>query len=243
MHLLHSTAICLEFSLIIPTFNEQDLIRDSITQIFHNLKASNITAELLVVDDSTDDTAKILQDLSKKHTNLRVIHRTNSRGVGSAIRLGIDSASGKYAVVFMSDAPHDIKYIPSILEKLNQGYDLVHTSRFMKGSQIIGYPLTKKIANRSANWCIRLAFFRFDLKDYTSLFKGFNVASIRRLNLEGNEFDVGCEISMKSIKKGLKIVEVPVSWKEREIGKSKLRLSKQGPNFFNRCMKVWLFYW
>ncbi len=233
-----------ELSIIIPTYNEKDIIEDSINRIFSNLGKYNLKdVEVVVVDDSKDGTEKILKNLSKKYNNLKIINRQKSKGVGSAIRDGIIKSSGKFGIIFMSDAPDDIKYIPSMLDKLKQGNDFVHTSRFMKGSRIEGYPFIKTLANRLANYSVRFAFLRFDLKDFTSLFKGFSIDKIKNLNLEANEFDIGLEIALKSIRKGYKIVEVPVNWKEREAGKSKLKLSKQAPQYAKRILKLFFTYW
>ena len=232
-----------ELSLIIPTYNEKEIISKALQEIFTNLKHHNIDAEVLIVDDSRDGTEKILAEISKKYKKLKVIHREGKSGVGSAIRAGIENVSGKDAIVFMSDSPDDIKYLPSIVEKLRKGYALVHTSRFMKESKITGYPFVKTVANRLANFFVRVAFLRFDLKDFTSLFKGFDRQAIIKLNLEANEFDVGVEIAMKSIKKGLRVTEVPVSWMERKAGKSKLLLKKQAGHFIKRVLKVLFLYW
>ena len=233
-----------ELSLIIPTYNEKEIINDSITRIFHNLEKFNINnVEVVVVDDSKDGTEKILARLSRIHKNLKLIHRHSSRGVGSAIREGINKSSGKFGIIFMSDAPDDIRYIPSILENLNEGYDFVHTSRFMKGSKIEGYPFIKTLANKLANYSVRLVFMRFNLKDFTSLFKGFRMDKINKLNLEADEFDIGLEMALKAIRKNYKIVEVPVNWKEREAGKSKLKLSKQAPQYGKRILKLFFLYW
>ncbi len=232
-----------ELSIIIPTYNEREIIQDSINRIFVNLKRAKVDdSEIVVVDDSRDGTEKILNNLSKIHENLKIIHRTKSKGVGSAIREGIKKASGKFGIVFMSDAPDDIKYIPSILKKLNEGYDFVNTSRFMKGSKIEGYPFIKTFANRLANYSVRIAFMRLDLKDFTSLFKGFRLAKIKELNLEANEFDIGLETVLKAIRKNYRIIEVPVNWKEREAGKSKLVLSKQAPQYAKRILKLFFLY-
>ena len=233
-----------ELSIIIPTYNEKEIIKDSVGRIFSNLKKYNVDgAEVVIVDDSRDGTEKILNSLSKIHKNLKIIHRQHSRGVGSAIREGIENSSGKFGIVFMSDAPDDIKYVPPILKKLNEGFDFVHTSRFMKGSKIEGYPFIKTFANRLANYSVRLAFMRFDLKDFTSLFKGFKTSKIKELDLEADEFDVGLEMALKAIRKNYKIIEVPVNWKEREAGKSKLVLSKQAPQYAKRILKLFFMYW
>ena len=233
-----------ELSIIIPTYNEKEIINDSITRVFSNLNKFKIkNAEVVVVDDSKDGTEKILANLSKIYKNLKFIHRNNSRGVGSAIREGINNASGKFGIIFMSDAPDDIKYIPSILKKLREGHDFVYTSRFMKDSKIEGYPFIKTLANRLANYSVRVVFMRFNLKDFTSLFKGFRIDRIKKLNLEADEFDIGLEIALKAIRKDYKIIEVPVNWKEREAGKSKLRLSKQAPQYAKRILKLFFLYW
>ncbi|MBI4451973.1 glycosyltransferase [Candidatus Woesearchaeota archaeon] len=233
-----------ELSIIIPTYNEKEIIADSITRIFRNFDRYKIKdVEVVIVDDSRDGTEKILKKLSKSYKNLRFIHRQKSRGVGSAIREGISRASGKYGIIFMSDAPDDIRYVPSILEKIRDGCDFVHTSRFMKGSKIEGYPFIKTLANRLANYSVRFAFLRLDLKDFTSLFKGFRIDKIKELGLEANEFDIGLEIALKAIRKNYKIAEVPVNWKEREAGKSKLRLSKQAPAYAKRIVKIFFTYW
>jgi len=233
-----------ELSIIIPTYNEKELIKDSITRIFANLKKLNVrNFEIIVVDDSKDGTENILSNLSKFYTNFKIIHRQNSRGVGSAIIEGINKASGEFGIIFMSDAPDDIKYIPIILKKLRSGCDFVHTSRFMKDSKIEGYPFIKTLANRLANYSVRAAFLRFDLKDFTSLFKGFKVDKARDLHLEADEFDIGLEMALKAIRKNYRIIEVSVNWKEREAGKSKLRLSKQAPQYAKRILKLFFTYW
>lgn len=233
-----------ELSIIIPTYNEKEIIRDSITRIFANLKKFNVKDfEIIVVDDSKDGTERELYELSKAYTHIKFVHRQNSRGVGSAIKDGISQASGEFGIIFMSDAPEDIKYVPAILKKLRAGYDFVHTSRFMKDSKIEGYPLIKTLANRLANYSVRAAFLRFDLKDFTSLFKGFKVNKIKELHLEANEFDIGLEMALKAIRKNYRITEVPVNWKEREAGKSKLRLSKQAPQYAKRILKLFFTYW
>ena len=233
-----------ELSIIIPTYNEKEIIEDSINRIFSNLKKYSVNdAEVVVVDDSRDGTERILEKLSKSNKDLKIIHRQKSTGVGSAIREGINHSSGGYGIVFMSDAPDDIRYIPAMLDRLRAGCDFVHTSRFMKGSKIEGYPFIKTLANRVANYSVRLAFLRFDLKDFTSLFKGFRIDRAKELRLEANEFDIGLEIALKAIRKGYKIVEVPVNWKEREAGKSKLKLSKQGPQYAKRILKLFFTYW
>ena len=231
-----------ELTLVIPTFNEDKHIKQTIHRIYNNLGKFRLKPEIIVVDDSKDKTYSILKKLKKTYKTLKVMHRLNVRGVGSAIRLGINKAKGKYVIIFMSDAPDDTKYFPAILKKLREGYDVAQTSRFLKECKMTGYPLKKRIASWLCNNFIKVAFLEFKLKDFSSLFKGFNKKRIKALNLESNEFDLGLELVLKAMRKKYKIVEVPVDWFEREQGESKLKLSKFAKHYLNRAIKIWLNY-
>ncbi len=231
-----------ELTILIPTYNEEDYIEEAISGIYNDVKKLKISFEMLVIDDSIDSTSHILRKLERKFRNIRVVHRFNKKGVGSATRLGIEKAKGKYVIVYMSDALEDTVYILPMLKKLRQGYDIVQTSRFFKESRWEGYPIQKRIGNWLCNNFIRLIFFRSGLNDFTSLFKGFNNRKIRMLNLGADVFDLGLEITLKGIRKGYKITEVPVSWKERKDGKSKFKLSKYAMSYFRQVIRIWLFY-
>lgn len=232
-----------ELSIIVPTFNEKEQIEKTVHSLYTDLKSINPKPELLIIDDSTDRTYDILQKLMNHYKILKVIHRTGKKGVGSAIRLGIKKAKGKFVIIFMADAPDDSKYIPEMLNKLREGYDVVQTSRFLKGCKIVDYPFKKRIGNWLCNNFIKIVFLEFKLKDFSSLFKGFNKKRIEALNLEANEFDLGLEIVLKAMRKKYRIIEVPVNWIEREEGKSKLKLSRYAKHYFKRVISIWVNYW
>lgn len=231
-----------ELTVVIPTFNEEKQIKKTMQGVYAYIKKLRLNPEILVIDDSTDKTYSILKRLMKRYNNLKVKHRTDQRGVGSAIRLGIEKAKGNYIIVYMADAPNDAKYFPAILKKLREGYDIVQTSRFFTESRIIGYPFKKRICNWLCNNFIKVLFFEFKLRDFSSLFKGFNKKRVKALGLRANEFDLGLEIVLKAIRKNYRIVELPVDWKEREGGESKLKLSKYARHYFMSVMKIRLTY-
>lgn len=232
----------IELTILIPTYNEEDYIEEAVHGIYNDVRKLKISFELLVIDDSTDSTYSILRNLEGKFRNIRVIHRHNKKGVGSAIRLGIEKAKGKYIIVYMADAPEDTKYIMPLLEKLRKGYDIVQTSRFFKESVWEGYPIQKRIGNWLCNNFIRLIFLKSGLRDFSSLFKGFNKRKVQLLNLSAEGFDLGLEVVLKGIRKGYDITEIPVSWKERKAGESKFKLSKFATSYFKQVIKIWLFY-
>jgi len=230
------------FTVLMPTFNEAQHIERTLRQVFSNLKKLKLHPEVLVVDDSTDETPKILEKLSHKFSTLRYIHRKSGKGVGSAIREGIHEATSEFIIIYMADAPNDTKYFPSILKKLREGNDIVQTSRFIESSKMVGYPLKKRISNWICNRFINVIFWESELKDFSSLFKGFKKTKILELKLESNYFDLGLEIALKGIRKHYRIVEVPVNWFEREMGESKLKLSRYAKDYALRIFKIWFFY-
>jgi glycosyltransferase involved in cell wall biosynthesis len=231
-----------DITVIIPTFNERDHISKSITIFFKNLHKLKLDPEVIIIDDSTDNTYEELRKVQSNYKNLKIIRRRNRTGVGSAIRRGIQVSTKKYIILHMADAPNDTKYFPAIIENLKH-HDLVQTSRFFPGCRMVGYPFKKKVGNWLCNNFIKISFNEYSLKDFSSLFKGFNVSKIKKLNLSANEFDLGLEITLKSMRMKYKIIEVPVNWHQRKEGSSKLNLSKFAKNYFYRVIKIWLTYW
>ncbi len=229
-------------SVIYPTYNEKDSAESNLRNIYDNFRKFNLNPEVIIVDDSKDGSEKIFEELCKRYKNLKLIHRVNEKGVGSAIIRGIENASGEYILVSMFDSPQEINYFPEIIRKLDEGYDVVQTSRFIKNARMVGYPLKKLIFNRLGNNLISFLFLRFDLKDFTSLFKGFRKDKVMSLDLESNDFNLGLEISTKSIRKKYKIVEIPVDWYERNVGQSNLNVRKEVPRYLKRLFNTWLFY-
>jgi len=136
-----------EFTVVIPTLNEEEQIERTVHGAFANLKRLKLNPEVIVVDDSKDRTYDILKKLMRQYKDLKVIHRDKEKGIGSAARLGIKEAKGKYIIIFMGDAPDDTRYFPAMLEKLRQGYDIAQTSRFFKGCKMVGYPFKKRVCN------------------------------------------------------------------------------------------------
>ena len=229
-------------SIIYPTYNEKDSAESNLRDIYSNFKKINLEPEVIIIDDSKDGSEIIFQKLTKKYKELKLIHRTNEKGVGSAIIKGISNASSNYVIVSMFDSPQEIMYFPKIINKLDEGYDLVQTSRFIEGAKMIGYPTKKFIFNRLGNNLISLLFLRFDLKDFTSLFKAFKKDKIMQLDLESNDFNLGLEISTKSIRRKYRIIEIPVDWIERSVGKTKLNVKKEVPKYLKKLFSIWLHY-
>ncbi|MDT7860934.1 MAG: polyprenol monophosphomannose synthase [Saccharolobus sp.] len=212
-------------SIIIPTYNERDNVVLLIEQIVKLLPNSKI---LIVDDNSPDGTAEVLRNL--KIPNLTVFVR-NERGLGSALRYGIKKAlelETEFIVTMDADLSHDPIYLPQMTKIAIEGkYDLVIGSRYINGGGIENWPLSRRIISRGANYLFRL-ISHSPLNDNTSNYRVYSrKAALLALDCEtanGYEFQI-CSI-FKIIKSNLKVIEYPIIFKNRKLGKSKLRISE-----------------
>lgn len=207
-------------TVVIPTFNE----RDNIIRLLA-LLSKVIRANIIIVDDNSQDgTADVIKSLNSP--NIQLIIRKNERGLGSAIRTGIQKAiesSTDYVVTMDADLSHDPTYLPLMYEKAREGYDLVIGSRYVKGGGIQNWPLKRRIISWGANFIVRL-LLRSPLHDNTSNYRVYSARAAREVlkceSADGYEFQI-CAV-YRVLKANLPVAEVPIVFKDREIGKSKL---------------------
>jgi len=212
-----------EFSIVIPCRNEQDVIKKTLFQIIKRLKKFNF--EIIVIDDNSSDlTYKIIKTLSKKSKKIKVFKNKN-QGLGPAISLAIAKSRGKYLCIMMadlSDSLNDlIKYFINIRKN---NYDAVFGSRFIKNSKIIDYPIKKLILNRIFNLIVKL-FFKTNLNDFTNAFKIYKKSSLLKiLPIVSENFNVFLELPLKFISRNMKYKIIPIKWQNRKVGKSKFKI-------------------
>ncbi|ACP47792.1 glycosyl transferase family 2 [Sulfolobus islandicus Y.N.15.51] len=211
------------FSIVIPTYNERDNIVKLVEEI---KKIVPYTSRILIVDDnSPDGTALILQDLNIH--NLTVLVRYDERGLGSAIRYGIKKAielKSDFIVTMDADFSHDPKYLPEMMKiALNENYDLVIGSRYVKGGGIENWPFSRRIISRGANYLFKLVSHS-PINDNTSNYRIYSrKAALLALECDttnGYEFQI-CSI-FKIIRNNLTFKEYPIIFVDRKTGKSKL---------------------
>jgi len=212
-------------SIIIPTYNERDNVVLLVQQIVKLLPDSTI---LIVDDNSPDGTSEVLRNL--KIPNLTVFVR-NERGLGSALRYGIKKAlelETEFIVTMDADLSHDPIYLSQMTKIAIEGkYDLVIGSRYVKGGGIENWSVRRRVISRGANSLFKL-ISRSPLNDNTSNYRVYSrKASLLALDCEtanGYEFQI-CSV-FKIIKSNLKVIEYPIIFKDRKVGKSKLRSSE-----------------
>ena len=209
--------------IIIPTYNEQD----NIEELIHILLGMELNLEVLVVDDnSPDGTGAIVDRLSESDPRVHGIHRPAKMGLGSAYITGFKYALERdYDLVFEmdSDFSHDPKYIPDFLEKIKE-YDLVLGSRYVKGVNVVNWPLGRLLLSYYANVYTRI-ITRMPIRDATGGFKCFRREVLEAIDLdnirsEGYSFQI--EMSYKAWKKGFRVCEIPIIFIDRRAGVSKM---------------------
>jgi len=207
-------------SVIIPVYNEAKTIK----QVLEKVNSVPIDKEIIIVDDgSTDGTQNILGDI--KCDNLKIIYHSSNRGKGAAILTGLSHATGEYVVV--QDA--DFEYNPDDYLKLmdaiqNKGADIVLGARFTKGYNGMLIP---KAGNRILTTLFNI-LFGVKLNDSFTCYKFIRKESFIDLSLKSNSFDIEIEILAKAIKKGMRIVEIPVSYTPRTYAEGKKIKIKDG---------------
>jgi dolichol-phosphate mannosyltransferase len=231
----------MKLSIVIPARNEEGNVEKTVVRLRDHLDAAGIRDhEILVVDDgSRDRTFDLVQAEHEKDARIRVIKNTGRNGFGRAVAFGLNHFTGDAVVICMadgSDAPEDVvRYY----EILRDRADCAFGSRFMRGSKVIDYPRFKLVINRIANFVIRILFgMRFN--DTTNAFKGYRAYVIEGCRpFVSPHFNFTIELPLKAIVRGYSYAVIPISWRNRHIGTSALKLQEQGSRYLFTLLTVW----
>jgi dolichol-phosphate mannosyltransferase len=229
------------FSVVIPAHNEEDCICSTVEHLHLELRLRNVPHEIVVVDDgSTDSTWQKLDELRGHIPVLRLARNDGPHGFGRAVARGFDCMAGDAVVVMMADESDDCRDVVRYWEVLNQGWDSVFGSRFLQGGGVIDYPWLKLCLNRMANFLIR-AMFGIKLNDTTNAFKAYRAEVIEGCRpLLSPHFNLTVELPLKTIVRGYSWTSIPITWRNRRAGVSKLNLKEMGSRYLFICLYVWL---
>ena len=230
-----------KLSVIIPGRNEEENLEKCIDEILEELNKHKIDHEIILVDDgSTDNTPKLLQDMALQNPKVRYLRNDGENGFGRAVKIGLAEFTGDAVAIMMADRSDSPRDLVNYWTKLQEGYECVFGSRFIKGSKVHDYPKIKLLVNRLVNTMIRYAF-RIETNDVTNAFKIY-----RREVIEGCKpfisphFNLTVEIPLKAIIRGYSWKVVPISWKNRDKGVAKLKLREMGSRYFFIIAYLWL---
>jgi len=207
-------------ALILPTYNEKGNLAVLVKKI---IRLGMKDVALIIVDDnSPDGTGKIADVLAKKHKNIKVFHRMNERGLGSAIKFGFDKADTNIVGVMDTDLSHDPKILPQIFKQFENGADFVIGSRYVSYGSIKNWPFVRRFVSKTATLLVKpLTGVRDPMSGF--FFVNKNVIKNMEINPES------CKICLDIIVRGKykKVVEIPYIFTNRERGKTKILTLKE----------------
>ena len=228
-------------SVVIPARDEEGCVASTVEHLHLELSMQGVPHEIVVVDDgSTDGTWSILERLRASIAELVPVRNPPPHGFGRAVQKGLAAARGDAIVIMMADASDDVRDVVRYWRALDEGYDCVFGSRFIKGGGTIDYPPVKWLLNRMANLFIRI-LFGIRLNDTTNAFKAY-----RRTVIDGCQpilsphFNLTVELPLKAIVRGYSWTVIPITWRNRRTGTAKLKIREMGSRYFFIVAYVWL---
>ena len=210
-------------AVLIPTFNE----RDNLPRVVERVRGSVPGADVLVLDDnSPDGTGDVADGLAAADERVHVLHREGKEGLGAAYLAGFSWAleHGYDAVVEMdADGSHRPEHLPVMLEAAADA-DLVIGSRYVRGGRVVNWPAGRKVMSIAGNAYIR-AVLGMPVRDATAGYRVYRAQTLRTIGLDDVESAGYCfqaDLTVRTVRAGLTVVEVPITFIEREVGDSKM---------------------
>lgn len=213
--------------VVIPTYNEKENIKKLLDEDF----LLNPNIEILVVDDnSPDGTGKIVDDLIESDVykgKLHIIHRSGKLGLGTAYIQGFNWGLENGFDIFISqdaDFSHNPKYIKEMVEKISAGADVCIGSRYVAGGSIKNWGMIRQFISKGGSLYARI-FLLSSIKDFTGGFNCYTRKSLETTNLNtifSNGYCFQIEMKFRNVLAGLNIVEIPICFEDRCVGKSKM---------------------
>jgi dolichol-phosphate mannosyltransferase len=230
-----------KLSLVMPARNEEGCIAATLERFTDVLTSHAIDYEIVVVDDgSTDATADLLAAISARRPRVVPVTNTGRHGFGMAIRFGLACISGDAVAIVMADGSDSPEDLLKYYNKLQEGYDCVFGSRFIRGGRVVDYPRHKLLLNRMANAFIRI-LFGLNFNDITNAFKCYRREVIEAMQpLISPHFNLTVEMPLKALVRGYSYAVVPITWTNRAAGVSKLKIKEMGSRYLFIVLYLWL---
>jgi glycosyltransferase involved in cell wall biosynthesis len=217
-------------SVIIPTLNEVSNIKHVFPYI------PQFVDEIIVIDGNSTDGTR--DEVLKFREDAKIII-DKTPGKGTALRKGFDAATGDLIVMMDADGSHDPKEIPSLLEPVLNGYDATKASRLLPGGGSDDFTLFRKIGNKIFITMVNKMYGA----DYTDLcygYRAFKKEAVEKMYCEADGFEIETEQSIRMIKAGLKVKEVPSFEAKRKNGDSRLHSIRDGWRIFRLIVLEYL---
>ena len=227
----------MSLSILIPCRNEENSIEKTVKVLQSKINRFIKDYEIIIINDnSNDNTYKIITKINSKNKKI-IIKNNKNIGLGSAMNLGINSASKDFICIFMadlSDSPNDLIRYYKHMYKFN--LDAIFGSRFIKKNSVVDYPIKKLFFNRIFNLFVKFIFFS-NYNDFTNAFKIYKRKTLIELfPFVSENFNIFLEIPLKFIIRKKKYKIISIKWKNRKSGVAKFKIKELGSKYlFTLC--------
>jgi dolichol-phosphate mannosyltransferase len=210
--------------IVTPTYNE----RANLERFVASVRAAAPEADLLVVDDnSPDGTGELADQIAARDPKVRVLHRAGKLGLGTAyleaFRLGLAQGYDRFFEMD-ADLSHDPRYLADFVRALDDGADVVVGSRNIRGGGVEGWGLGRHVLSKGGSLYSR-AILGVPVRDLTTGYKAFTRRALDAIGLasvRSNGYSFQIEMTYRALRRGMKVVEVPIVFVDRTVGQSKM---------------------
>lgn len=227
--------IAKKLEIVIPVYHEGE----AVFEVYERLKVALPDFDwkaFFVYDYEKDPTVPFLNKLQAQDPRVKPVCQTYGRGVVNALKFGFDQTHDGAVAVVMGDNSDDVNTLPVMYQKFVEGASVVASSRHSPQGEYVGGEFLKKHLSRLAGFILYMS--GMPTRDPTNNFKLYSGKFLKSTQIESiGGFEIALELTVKAHAKGLKVAEVPGSWKDRTQGESKFKLFKWLPHYLR-----WFFY-
>ena len=219
-------------SIVIPVYNEGENVAPTLRGVVERTRVRPL--EVLVVHDFDEDsTVPVVKRMQSELPELRLHRNTLGRGVLNAMKSGLRAAHAPYVLITMGDGSDDASDIDAMYRLAKEGADVVAGSRYMRGGRQLGGPLVKRTMSRAAGLSLHWVG-GLPTHDATSNFRVYSKRLLNQVSIESRGgFELGLELTVKAYRLGLRVAEVPTTWRDRTAGESRFKLVEWLPRYLH----------
>jgi len=213
-------------SVIIPVYSEEEVLRKTVSAVIAAVGARLHEVLVVVSPKSSQKTFIICDELARQYQTVKWFLQEKNPGLGLALREAFARVTGTHALIVDGDGEFDLRSVGAMMQKAEEGYDVVTASRWIKGSTVYDYDPLTYVLNRGFQCIFRFLFWT-RIHDLTYGYKLISADVLKRFQWQGVWHEIAMETTLRPLKHGCRIAEVPTVWQKRTEGTSKITTWKR----------------
>lgn len=216
----------MKLSVVIPVHSEEEVLREVVHGLVERSRDVLVDMILIVSPKSSDKTLVVCEELKRSFPFLTYHLQQQNPGLGRAYREAFPHVTGTHVLIIDGDGEMDLETVPKMIDAARQGSELVLASRWMKGSRVYDYDPLTYVLNRGFQYVFRLLYWT-RVHDLTYGFKLFHARLLREVHWWGTWHEIAMETTLKPLRLGYRVTEIPTTWRKRTEGRSKITTWKR----------------